>query len=347
MKRIILLTLPLFFALMSFSQVSLTLKNNAPTPGDSSTYVKILFVAPGDAGPDKVWDFSGITTLGEKIVSKITFAPSGRDKNSVDFDIILNERGSEYFCKLTEDSFMEVGGVTKDYSVIYSDPMIRMIYPFAYGNHFTDNFAGLAKSQNVTKVDFSGVFSATADAYGTLILPDHAYMDVLRVRTESSGIEINECHSVEAKVIRFLWYAPGHRYPVLNVSITERRVSGREAEITRSAMVWSDRNGDTAAGKGESQGLAITDEGPVVVVYPNPFGDKLNYYYFLRKSVPVAITLTDVTGRTSELLMKQQMQGEGLHSGSIEPSDFSLTPGLYYLRFVFDQQVVVRKVIKL
>lgn len=347
MKRIILLTLPLFFVLISFSQVSLTLINNAPTPGDSNTYVKIPFVAPGDAGPDQVWDFSGITILGEKMVSKITFAPSDKDKNSVDFDIILNERGSEYFGKLTEDSFMEVGGIKQDYSVIYSDPVIRMIYPFAYGNHFTDNFAGLAKLQNVKKVDFSGVYSVTADAYGTLILPDHAYIDVLRVKTESNGIEINQCNSVEVKVIHYLWYAPGHRYPVLNVSITECRISGREAEITKSALVWSGRNGDTPSGNGQPQGLAITDEGPVVVVYPNPFSDKLNYYYFLRKSIPAAITLTDVTGRTSALLMKQQMQIEGLHSGSIEPADFNLNPGVYYLRFVFDKQVVVRKVIKL
>jgi hypothetical protein len=347
MKRIIILTLPLFFALCSFSQVSLTLINNALTPGDSSTYVKIPFVAPGDAGPDQVWDFSGIIIFGEKMVSRITFAPLNKEKNTVDFDIILNERGSEYFFKLTEDYFMEVGGVTKDYTLIYSDPIIRMIYPFAYGNHFTDNFAGLAKAQNGQKVDFSGVYSVTADAYGTLVLPDHAYTDVLRVRTESNGIEINQCNSVEAKVIRYLWYAPGHRYPVLNVSITERRVSGKEAEITRSALLWSGRNGDTPAGKGQPQDLAVTDVVPVVVVYPNPFSDKLNYLYFLRKSVPATITLTDVTGRTSALLMKQQMQGEGLHSGSIEPADFNLNPGLYYLRFVFDKQVVVRKVIKL
>jgi len=347
MKRIIILTLPLFFALCSFSQVSLTLINNALTPGDSSTYINIPFVAPGDAGPDQFWDFSGISISGEKMVNKITVPSLNKGKNPVDFNIVLNEGSSEHYFKLTKDYFMEVGGIIKDYTLIYSDPIIRMIYPFAYGNHFTDNFEGLAKAQNGQKVDISGVHSVTADAYGTLVLPDRAYTDVLRVRSETNGIETNECNSVEVKVIRYLWYAPGHRYPVFNIFITERRVSSKEAEITRSALVWSGKNGDTPDGKGQPQDVAVIDDLPVVVVYPNPFGDKLNYYYFLRKSVPAAITLTDVTGRTSALLMKQQMQDKGLHSGSIEPADFNLNPGVYYLRFVFDKQVVVRKVIRL
>jgi hypothetical protein len=347
MKRTIISALLLFSVLLSFSQVSLTLINNAPAPGDSTTYIKIPFIIPGDAGPDKVWDFSAINITGEKVVSKITFAPAEKDRNSIDYDIVLNDGVSAYYCKMTGNSIMEIGGLRKDYSVIYSDPVIRMVYPFVYGDHFTDNFAGIGQSQNVRKVDFSGVFSVTADAFGTLILPDHAYMDVLRVRTESSGLEINQCHSIEVKLIHYLWYVPGHRYPVLNVSITERRISGRAAEIERSALLWSDRHAVTPAGAVEPKGQAITDEEPVVVVYPNPFGDKLNYCFFLRKSVPAAITLTDVTGRTSALLMKQQMQSEGLHSGTLEPADFNLTPGVYYLRFVFDKQVVVRKVIKL
>ena len=111
-------------------------------------------------------------------------------------------------------------------------------------------------------------------------------------------------------------------------------------------MVWSGRISDNPSGKDKPPDLTASDE-VTVVVYPNPFGDKLNYHYFLRKSIPAAITLTDVTGRTSALLMKQQQQSEGLHSGSFNAADFNLNPGMYYLRFVFDKQVVVRKVVKL
>jgi len=347
MKRIIILSLSLFFTLCSFSQITLTFKNNSLTTGDSSTYIKIPWVAPGDAGPDQVWDFSGISLKGEKMVSTIPSAPLNKEKNTGDYNIILNEGGgSEYYFRLTEDYFMETGGVSGDYTLNFSDPIIKMVYPFAYGNHYTDNFAGLADSKTGQKVDFSGVYSVTADAYGTLVLPDRAYQDVLRVRAESNGLEISQCNSVESKTVRYLWYAPAYRYPVMSVSVTERRISGKEAEITRSAAVWSGKTVDTPSGKDKPPDPAVTDD-VSVVVYPNPFTDKLNYHYFLRKSIPAAITLMDVTGRISALLMKQQQQSEGLYSGSVNAAEFNLNPGVYYLRFVFDKQVVVKKVVKL
>jgi hypothetical protein len=347
MKRIIILLHSLFFGLMVFSQVSLTSVNNAPVPGDSNSYIKIPWVDPGGAGPDQVWDFSGISMTGEKLVSKINSPAPEKEKVAVDYTIIVSEPGSEFFCRLNGDQFMEVGGMKNEYSITYSDPVVRMIYPLSFGNHFTDNFAGEGSVRKVKKVDFTGVYSVTADAFGTLILPDRAFLDVLRVRTESDGLEINQCNTVEVKIVHYIWYAPGRRYPVLNVSTTERRVSGKDAGTTKTALLWTGSTGSTPEGKGQPEGLANTDGGPVVVAYPNPFGDNLNYYYFLRKPVPLAITMTDVTGRTSAVLMKQQMQGEGLHTGSIDPAEFSLTPGIYYLRFVFDQQVVVKKVIKL
>jgi hypothetical protein len=308
--------------------------------------MKVPWMAPGNGGPDQVWDFSRMSTGGETMVSTIPPVPSNPEKSSGDFNIILNERGSEYFFRLTEESFIETGGVTKDYNLTFNDPMIKMMYPFSYGNHFTDNYDGMASAQTGQKVEFSGVYAVTADAFGTLVLPGKVYTDVLRVKTESNGLEINTCNSVEAKTVRYLWYAPGYRYPVLNIATTERRVSGREAEVTKSAMVWAGKNSDTPAGSEKPQDPTLNEE-VTVVAYPNPFTDKLNYHYFLRKAVPASIILTDVTGRTSYQVMKKMMQEEGLHSGTLESGDLNLDPGVYYLRFVFDRQVVVRKIVKL
>jgi hypothetical protein len=347
MKRISLLISALFFTIISFSQVSLTKVNNTAIAGDSNTYMKIPYFAPGDAGPDQVWDFSGINLSGEKLVSKFLAPPVEKDLKSGDYNYIFKEKGNSYYYKLNENSLTEIGGITPDYTISYSDPITRMIYPFAYGDHFTDDFIGEASVKNIKRVDFSGVYSVKADAFGTLIMPDHAYTDALRVRTEADGLEINQCNSVEVKIIHYLWYVPGHRYPVLNISTTDRRVSGKEYQTTNFALVFSGTSGTSSNGKGQTQDVAPVDDSPVVVVYPNPFGDNLNYLYFLRKSVPASVTLTDVTGRTSGILLKHQQQGEGLHSASINSEDLNLTPGIYYLTFIFDKQVIVKKVIKL
>lgn len=346
MKRIIILSLSLLLSVCVFSQTSLTFKNNALNPGDVSTYIKIPYFAPGDPGPDMVWDFSRITLKGENMVSTISTNPLNKEKSGSDANIALNEAGSDYLFRLTEDNFTELSVTTKDYKLTFSDPLMKMIYPFSYGNHFTDNYAGLAEAPSGRNVELNGVYMVKADAYGTLILPDRTYKDVLRLRAESNGLEISQCNSIETKTVRYLWFAPDHRYPLLNLSVTESRISGKEAEITKSAMIWSGLNSDTVSGKGQPQAITGIDE-ITVVVNPNPFSDILNYNYFLRKSIPVSITLTDITGRTSAILLKDKVQGEGLHSGTIHSSDFNLNPGMYYLRFTLDKQVVVKKVIKL
>jgi len=346
MKRTIIFSISLLLTISSFSQVSLTFKNNAPSPGDSAAYVKIPYFTQGEDGPDQVWDFSQIAIKGEKVVSSVSVNPFSKEKTASGFNIALNEGGSDYFFNLTEDHFIEVGGATKDYTLTFSDPLIKMIYPFAYGNHFTDNFAGLAIAPNGRNIEFNGIYVATADAFGTLVLPKRTYTGVLRVKTESNELEISQCNSTETKTVRYLWYAHEHRYPVLNVAVTERRISGKEAEITRSAMLLSGLNTDTLSGKYQPQGIAGNDF-ITVVVNPNPFSDVLNYNYFLRKSVQVSITLTDITGRTFAQPVKNQVQGGGLHSGTINASEFNLNPGMYYLRFVLDKQIVVKKVIKI
>ena len=347
MKRINILSFFFIISICSFSQISLTFKNNALKPGDTSTYIKIPFVDPGGSGPEQVWDFSKIEIKGEKVVTAVSVNPAEKANNSGDFNIILNERGSDYFFKQDETSFTEVRGITKDYTLNFKDPMLKMIYPFSFGSKFTDDFSGLAVSPSSPSIEFSGVYSVTADAYGTIVFPNSTYENVLRVKTESKGLEVNQCNSIETKTVRYLWYAPNHRYPVMNEVVTENRISGKEAEVTKSAMLWSVKTIDTLSNKGQVQDIVANDDFTVVFINPNPFTDRLNYHYMLRKPVSVSITMTDITGRSFAVLMKGQMQGEGLHSGIINASEFNMNPGMYYLRFVLDKQVVVKKVIKL
>jgi len=67
----------------------------------------------------------------------------------------------------------------------------------------------------------------------------------------------------------------------------------------------------------------------------------------LRSKLPVSITLFDLAGKYSEQIVQNDMQSEGLHIGSLENVTSKLPAGVYYLRFIFDQQVVVSKVVKL
>jgi len=54
-----------------------------------------------------------------------------------------------------------------------------------------------------------------------------------------------------------------------------------------------------------------------------------------------------MSGKISMRLVKNQVQAEGLHTGEIDGVQLGLAPGVYYIRFTFDKQVVVNKIVKI
>jgi hypothetical protein len=83
------------------------------------------------------------------------------------------------------------------------------------------------------------------------------------------------------------------------------------------------------------------------MVYPNPFRDKTTFHYFLRTPLVVSIDLFDMTGKKVGRMINSQSQTEGLHEGVVDAVELDLNPGIYYIRFTFNQQVVVQKIVRI
>ena len=350
MKNILPAFIVLFMASGLFAQNSLTYRNNSLIPGDSSACREIRFVEPGIAGPNQIWDFSKIEFTGKSPVSLMQPASSLKITGVEEYNVLLKDNGYDYFMNSSESKLEERGYVSKEkkMTLSYSDPVIKMKYPFFYGDQFTDPFTGVAFFSETSRIDFSGNNTVSADAYGTLILPDMVLKNVLRVKSEKKGLQISMCGSTEISIVKYYWYAPGFRYPVAGVSTVETRYRGGEPEITKSAFVntWQQHDGNSVATSNDP-GKLIEKSDVSVIVFPNPFTEKLSYNYFLRKQVPVSIELYDMSGKSSLKIMKNQVQTVGLHTGELDGVTAGLAPGVYYIRFTFDKQVVVSKVVKI
>ena len=350
MKNILLTPVLLFFSLSLFAQTSVTYLNNALILGDSSAYRDIKFVDPGNAGPNQIWDYSKIEYTGNNPVSFMQPASALKSSVVADYNVLLNENGYNFFMNSSENKLEERGYVNKEknMTLTYSDPVVKMKYPFFYGDQFVDSFTGVAFFSETNRIDFSGDITVTADAYGTLILPDMVIKNTLRVKSIKKGLQISMCGSTEINIVKYLWYAPGYRYPVLNINIIENRYRGGAPEITRSASTNTRQHNESIATAGANDsGRQIEKSDVSVIVFPNPFSEKLTYNYFLRKQLPVSIELYDMSGKFSLRLVKNQIQPEGLHTGELDGLTHGLTPGVYYLRFTFDKQVVISKVVKI
>ncbi len=354
MRNLFSTTILSFLSIGAFAQTTLTRENNSLTMGESCTYKDIQFVDPGHSGANQVWDFTSIQFTEKSPVTAFLPAITEILEEISNSNLSISDDGYNYFMNSFENGLEELGYVnkTKNMTMVYSNPVLKMKYPFSYGDQFTDNFKGVALFNKDYKIEFTGDNTVTADAYGTLILPNLILDNVMRVKSIKKGIQINRCGEVKVNIVKYAWYATGYRYPVLIISIVENSYyANPKPEVIKTASVYIPHINNTTknivpenSGNTAKQ-TAINNVS--VNLFPNPFSEKINYTYFLKNDMPVTISLYDITGKYTEQIAKNQPQSEGFHSGEIGDLHHALPAGVYYLRFIFGEQVVVQKFVKL
>lgn len=352
MKTRLIISLLFFIPVGLFAQLTLTNPNNSLRRCDANTYLEIQVTDPGNAGANQVWDFSGASYTGKDQGSQLS-EPSGPKMTGFEnYNVMLTENGYTYMLNASENSLSEMGYVNQDLKLqmTYSDPVLKMKYPFAYGDHFTDQFSGTALYGGTSNIEFTGTNTVAADAWGTLILPDRTIPGTLRVKTLKEGLQVNMCGTTDVSIARYSWYASGARYPVLTLNIVETRTNGGAPTVTRTAYAnttqeWI-KSGSLLAGLPASpadQGIS----GISVVLSPNPFSDQLKFAYALPAAARVTIDISDLNGKSFGRLTQNELQEAGFHNGFLNSARFNLVPGVYLLRFTFDNQTATYKVVRM
>ncbi len=349
MKKIFLILVLLITSVSVFSQISLNQKNNGLIPGETSSVQEVQFIEPGPSGANQIWDFSKLQVTETKPAGQISAVPVKALNGVGAYNLVLDEGGNEYFYNIGETGFDEVGMISHDneLALVYTDPIRKMNYPFTFGSHIGDAYSAYSTYKETTHIDYSGEYIVDGDAFGTLILPDRVLKNTLRVKVTRNGLERYMCGSTEVHTERYLWYAAGYRYPVLTITLVNYQIGGQSPVTTRKASLNVNQHveSEVIAGLDPTQKPDQSDVS--VILYPNPFSEKLTYNYYLRKDMTVSIDLFDITGKISGKLLKSQNQTEGLHTGEINSQTKDLNPGIYYLRFTFDNKVVTNKIVKI
>ena len=347
MKKNYLILFPaLFVVTNAFSQFALTYKNNAPLVGDSVRTQTISIFSPGGDGPDQVWDFSKIQFTGEKANSFLTENPTKSIDGIGNHNATLNDNVYEYVYNIGENQSEIVGLITKDLTVVFSDPILKIKYPVSFGTYFTDDFSGTGADSYRSNIAISGTNSFKADGYGTLKLRDRTLNNVLRVKIEENKIQLNPCSVYEMKTTTYFWYAPTFRYPIMGTTTREVKSSVSNTVVTQTAFINEKAMNTNTLVTGLEQKAVNADE-ISLSLYPNPFVEKLNYNYYLPKQMPVTIELIDITGKTIMEIINGQIQAEGFHSGHIDAVKNHLERGMYSFRIKCGENVLVSKAVKM
>jgi hypothetical protein len=325
-----------FIVLMqsTFAQITLDSANNGYAPGvwKSQWNVDTTGFYAGSAGLGQVWDFSNIQpdSLNPLIVY-VDSAGIGEPWTSTypEFNIIpYGYVSTGYFYRQRADGIAMVGLYqgTAATTFHYSDPAYILHFPLAFGDSLYDDFNGTSPAYT-----HSGHITVQADGEGTLILPWGSY-PALRVKYSEHSETMPNTGGTYTDAVNYSWYTATERYPILEFSYGYAFLNGVYQGAQKKLYLSANVVGINEKGKSD---LSVN-------TFPNPVSDFLTINYILSKKSNVRIIISDLLGRTVQIINKGNqagMQSEVISLGS-------LPKGVYIVNVQCDEMCGYKKIVK-
>jgi hypothetical protein len=271
-KKYYLLMLCGYVVLPVAAQMRLSVDTQGLRPLAPDTEQPVQYVAPGEAGNDQLWDFSRLAPEGEPVESVIY--------DTTDNKIVMREAGTRFYFHSEADGNYYTGWENPFKTVTLHTAYNKLPLPFAVGQNFSTSYTAegrFARSGVVTTIN--GTYTATADAEGTVILPDGRKLcEAVRVTTTDEYHETN-CNTTSVSIEKTLWYVPYYTLPVFVTVQNAYAYTGgirdtvRAAYYTTNAMPTAEVHGNrdtticvggevhlTAAGSGHLHWRNATDD---------------------------------------------------------------------------------------
>ena len=220
---------------------TLTSLANAPREGDRLELLPVAVPDVGEAGRDRLWDFSDLRLLDGKLKVEHLLRSDTTDT------LMAIARRTRHYSVLRGDTLLSPGTENNLWLIRYTLPETLLRFPFAYGDSLAAPFLGTSQYCERTYHRTYGLSTIKADALGTLVTPDgDTLRHVLRVRTlRTEGARTLPVYtepdmrrllatlppfiadSVHARLaadtlplttVTYRFFAPGYRYPVLTVT---------------------------------------------------------------------------------------------------------------------------------
>ncbi len=338
MKKIYLILLGIAIsAFILNGQISLNYSTHRIIAGDSHDFKFANNTSEGVSGNNIIWDYSGLKYNGKTLTSHM-LNPANIDKSNEipQANTIIEEFGNYFYFNVENNIMEQYGAVSCNTITKYDKPFLKLKFPFTYGDKATGDYSGIQLSNN-SQVPVKGTYEVESDGYGTLILPGNITIDnVLRVKQTRTIDYGNNSENLTETTYR--WYSSNVRYPLL--VIIKYKTSQKEY-ISQTAVY---------AHAGE-QLKSATSIPPVnadldLQVFPNPYNDKLTINYAIQKSGKVKIELYDNEGKLINTIVNIKKQDAGNYNLTLSAGKLGTKAGIYYVRATFNDNSIIKKIIK-
>lgn len=272
-------------------------------------------------GNGVTWNASGLTDqVGTPVIHFVYaspfFTPNGSlypSANYVQYDPALTSVLEYNYSHISPDSMVDWGSYAPSGKhEIYQNSDKRLIFPFAYGQSFTDTYAKTNYSDATTvSSNQTGTRTVTFSGFGTLLLPQGTFTNVALIselRTNSLG----------PNSTTFTWY---------------------DIDNGKRLLFYEENNGDivTAYSADGPTSITKTDTEETIAIYPNPFSNTLQFDN-TNASIGSTYSLCEPTGK---VVLSGIIDSKSI---SIYTSD--LATGIYFLNVGKGTAVETFKVMK-
>ena len=204
--------------------------------GDILFKQQVEYVDPGEAGANRLWNFSKLQTINDGYTLEYTLPPlegdsvyllgnkrCQKEKMKGNELIIGIEHNTMYYYHLKGDSLLQMGHENQSVVLDYTSPISLLRFPLNYGETGTSAYTSKGLYSGTVDIQTHGTVTTTADAYGKMILPSGDTLNsVLRVKTQQTIFDIPHTNSYTTEtenntgkqLVICRWYSKGYRYPV-------------------------------------------------------------------------------------------------------------------------------------
>lgn len=331
MKKLFTLTAAMLLAAGCFAQYSLSYKANQLRIGDYRNMKQIEYQAQGEAGANQYWDFSKAKVL------KNMYIDQQEDLNAVaesGYRLSCDEGGTKHtLFEITKSEKRYFGMVTPGAKIDFQEPIVDLMFPFSYQDTKVGEMIGTYTPNNGEVSYIDGNYITTADAWGTLVLPDgNTYRNVLRVKVTKNYTQNFGKTNYKINTTRYQYFAEGARYPVLIVVESETssdsgcKCGGKFGEMYMETPAVYENDAIKSAPKaGELEYTAEFN----YLASPNPFTETINLAFTMGENAQVSVDILDMNGRVLKSFLNESLAA-GQHVYDFNAS--FLTAGQYALR---------------
>jgi len=335
MKQLFTILVAILTTITCYSQPSLT---SALSPEINDFYIyqpsDTGLVSPGIGGANQSWDFSGISVhynpQSVQYWNPTTPGFGGDFPSATVAEEVLSAQGEYTYLENSNTELKILGTASAQKTIVYSDPHMLLTFPFTYNSSITDSYAGTVTYMSQV-LNRAGNTSINGDGYGTLILPNNTFTNILRVKTVEHYTDDYVGQLVKTyDIIKHEWYDGIHKMPLLLIEEVASKVDTM-SQILKKVFLSS-----YAAGINSP---VINNE---INIYPNPVEDICHLSFVLTEKTNIKISVINLMGQKL-IEYPEKIYMSGIYNENINLKN--LAKGTYFLQIKSNEKTIQKKLL--